>query len=123
MDDFMNEEYNDLFTTTQCPTQQQLLDYVQGRLTPEQQHEVELHLADCEMCSEAVEGLATIKQQEQIPVWLRQMRTQMLRKLRSRKRRKDQVTYYTQLAIIVIVILFILLAAFWAYHFITHRSK
>ncbi|SEW38422.1 Putative zinc-finger [Chitinophaga sp. YR573] len=122
MDDFMNEEYNDLFTTTQCPSQQQLLDYVQGRLTPEQQHEVEIHLADCELCSEAVEGLATIRQKEQIPVWLQQMRNQMLRKLRSRKRRKDQVAYYTQLAIIVIVILFILLAAFWAYHFITHRS-
>nr|WP_240915333.1 zf-HC2 domain-containing protein [Chitinophaga oryziterrae] len=118
----MNEEYNDLFTTTQCPSQQQLLDYVQGRLTPEQQHEVEMHLADCELCSEAVEGLATIKQKEQIPVWLQQMRNQMLRKLRSRKRRKDHVAYYTQLAIIVIVILFILLAAFWAYHFITHRS-
>ncbi|WP_157302684.1 zf-HC2 domain-containing protein [Chitinophaga oryziterrae] len=122
MDNFMNEEYNDLFTTTQCPSQQQLLDYVQGRLTPEQQHEVEMHLADCELCSEAVEGLATIKQKEQIPVWLQQMRNQMLRKLRSRKRRKDHVAYYTQLAIIVIVILFILLAAFWAYHFITHRS-
>jgi anti-sigma factor RsiW len=122
MDDFMNEEYNDLFTTTQCPSQQQLLDYVQGRLTPEQQHEVEMHLADCELCSEAVEGLAAIKQKEQIPVWLQQMRNQMLRKLRSRKRRKDQVAWYTQLAIIVIVILFILLAAFWAYHFITHRS-
>jgi len=122
MDDFMNEEYNDLFTITQCPSQQQLLDYVQGRLTQEQQHEVEMHLADCELCSEAVEGLATIKQKEQIPVWLQQMRNQMLRKLRSRKRRKDQVTYYTQLAIIVIVILFIILAAFWAYHFITHRS-
>jgi anti-sigma factor RsiW len=122
MDNFMNEEYNDLFTTTQCPSQQQLLDYVQGRLTPEQQHEVEMHLADCELCSEAVEGLATIKQKEQIPIWLQQMRNQMLRKLRSRKRRKDQVAYYTQLAIIVIVILFILLAAFWAYHFITHRS-
>jgi anti-sigma factor RsiW len=123
MDDFMNEEYNDLFTTTQCPTQQQLLDYVQGRLTPEQQHEVEMHLADCELCSEAVEGLAAFQQKEQIPVWLQQMRNQMLRKLRSRKRRKDQVTYYTQLAIIVIVILFILLAAFWAFHFITHRTR
>jgi anti-sigma factor RsiW len=122
MDDFMKEEYNDLFTTTQCPTQQQLLDYVQGRLAPEQQHEVELHLADCELCSEAVEGLAAFEKKEQIPGMLKQMKKQMLRKLRTRKRRKEQVTYFTQLAIIVIVILFILLAAFWTYHFVTHRS-
>src|SRR6186713_2783650 len=121
MDDFMKEEYNDLFTTTQCPTQQRLLDYVQGRLTPEQQHEVELHLADCELCSEAVEGLAAFEKKEQIPGMLKQMKKQMLRKLRTRKRRKDQVAYFTQLAIIVIVILFIVLAAFWTYHFVTHR--
>ncbi|WP_143097770.1 anti-sigma factor [Chitinophaga sp. CF118] len=121
MDDFMKEEYNDLFTTTQCPAQQELLDYVQGRLSPEKQHEVELHLADCELCSEAVEGLAAFRQKEQIPGMLKQMKKQVLRKLRTRKRRKDQVAYFTQLAIIALVILFILLAAFWTYHFMTHK--
>jgi hypothetical protein len=74
IDEFMNEEYQDIFTTTACPTQQQLLDYVQGRLSAEQQHEVELHLADCDMCSEAVEGLSAFEQKEKIPVWLRQMK-------------------------------------------------
>jgi anti-sigma factor RsiW len=123
MDDFMNEEYNDLFTTTHCLSQQQLLDYVQGRLSPDQQHKVELHLADCELCSEAVEGLAAFKQKEHIPGIVRQMRGQMMRKLRMRKRRKDQVAYFIQLAVIVIIILFILLAAFWTYHFVTHRTK
>ncbi|PWV51782.1 anti-sigma factor [Chitinophaga sp. S165] len=117
----MNEEYQDIFTTTACPTQQQLLDYVEGRLSAEQQHEVELHLADCEMCSEAVEGLSAIGQKEKIPVWLRQMKWEMLRKLRTRKRRKTQVSYYTELAIIVIVVLFIILGAFWTYHFMTHK--
>ena len=123
MDDLMNDAYNDLFTTTQCPTQQQLLDYVQGRLTPEQQHEVELHLSDCELCSEAIEGLSAFEKKETIPIQLRQMKWQMLRKLKRRKRRKDQVAVYTQLAIIVIIILFILLAAFWTYHFGTHPKQ
>jgi len=117
----MNEEYQDIFTTTACPTQQELLDYVEGRLTPEQQHEVELHLADCELCSEAVEGLSAIEHKEKIPVWLRQMKWEMLRKLRGRKRRKHQISTYIELGIIVIVILFILLAAFWTYHFMSQR--
>ncbi|TWV99485.1 anti-sigma factor family protein [Chitinophaga pinensis] len=118
----MNEEYQDIFTTTACPTQQQLLDYVQGRMTAEEKHEVELHLADCEMCSEAVEGLSAFKEKEKIPVLLRQMKWQMLRKLRTNKRRKHQMAYFTELAIIVIVILFILLAAFWTYHFMSGRK-
>jgi hypothetical protein len=117
----MNEEYKDIFTVTQCPTQQELLDYVQGRLSPEQQHEVELHMADCEMCSEAVEGLTAFEQKEKIPVWLRQMKWEMLRKLRTRKRRHHQTSYFIQLGIIVLVILFILLAAFWTFHFVTHK--
>jgi t-SNARE complex subunit (syntaxin) len=45
----------------------------------------------------------------------------MLRKLRARKRRKTQVSYYIELAIIVIVVLFIVLGAFWTYHFMTHK--
>jgi hypothetical protein len=117
----MNEEYQDIFTATACPTQQQLLDYVQGRLTGEALHEVEHHLADCEMCSEAVEGLSAFEQKEKIPVWLRQMKWEMLRKLRKTRRRKHQMSYFIELAIIVIVTLFILLAAFWTYHFMSGK--
>lgn len=122
MDDFMNDtSFNDIFAATDCPTQQQLLNYVQGRLSPQEKHEIEMHLADCELCSEAVEGLAAFQQQEQIPIWLRQMKMQMLRKLRTRKRRQTQIAHYTQIAIVVIIILFILLAAFWTYHFMTRH--
>lgn len=123
MDDFMNDAYNDLFTATQCPSQQELLDYVQGKLSPEKQHEVELHLSDCELCSEAVEGLSAFEKKEIIPVYLRQMKWQMMKKLRNRKQKQDQIAGHTQLAIICIIILFMLLAAFWAYHFVTHPTK
>jgi len=115
-----NEQYNDLFVTSGCLSQQQLLDYVQHKLSPEQQHEVERHLADCELCSEAVEGLQAIRHKEKIPVWLRQMKWEMIRKLRKRNRRL-KAEYYIQLALVVIVILFLLLAAFWIYHFVTSK--
>jgi hypothetical protein len=123
MDDFMNEAYNDLFTATPCPTQQELLDYVQGKLSAEKQHEIELHLSDCELCSEAVEGLNAFEKKEIIPVYLRQMKWQMLRKLHSKKQAKKQMDTYIQLAIVVIVILFILLACFWTYHFVSHPGR
>ena len=118
----MNEHFNDIFVTTGCPSQQQLLDYVQGKLTAGEQHEVEMHLADCELCSDALEGLAAIKDKEKIPGWIIEMRWSLLKKIHKRYRTRRKTDYYLYLTIIIISILFLLLAFFWAYHFTTvHR--
>ncbi|WP_143308856.1 anti-sigma factor family protein [Chitinophaga vietnamensis] len=118
----MNEHFNDIFITTGCPSQQQLLDYVQGRLSPEEQHEVEMHLADCDLCSEALEGLAAIKDKEKIPGWLREMKWSLLKKLRSRYRQRRKSENHIYLTVIILAILFLLLALFWGFHFATHHK-
>jgi len=111
----MKADLKDIFvTTTQCPTQQELLDYVQGKLDPAAQHEIEKHVADCELCSDALEGLAAIEQKESIPVWVKEMKWQLLRRLRRKNHRKHPANYYIQLALIVLAVLFLLLAGFWA---------
>jgi anti-sigma factor RsiW len=112
-------DFNDIFIpTTQCPAQQQLLDYVQGKLSTAAQHEVEKHVADCELCSDALEGLAAIQQKERIPVWVRQMRWQLMHKLRRRRHRRRPADFYIQLILIVLAVLFLLLAGFWTLYFI-----
>jgi anti-sigma factor RsiW len=112
-------DLNDIFVSTrQCPGQQQLLDYIQGRLSPAEQHEVEKHVADCELCSDAVEGLSAIGQKERIPIWVRQMKWDLLRKLRRRTRRRRPADYYIQLVLIVLAVLFLLLAGFWTMYFV-----
>jgi hypothetical protein len=37
-----------------------LYQYLEGHLPPEASHEAERHLLDCDLCSEALEGLATV---------------------------------------------------------------
>ncbi|MGN7818748.1 anti-sigma factor family protein [Chitinophaga sp. 22536] len=113
----MNEHFNDIFVTTGCPTQQQLLDYVQGKLSAEEQHEVEMHLTDCEFCSEALEGLSNIKDKEKIPVWISEMKWDLLKKLRKKYRTRRKTENYISLAVIILCIIFLVLAIFWAYHF------
>lgn len=116
----MKEDLNDIFVVTgQCPAQQQLLNYVQGKLSAAEQHEVEKHVADCELCSDALEGLAAIPQKERIPVMVRQMKWQLLRKLRKKNHRRKPVDYYIQLVLIVMAILFLMLAAFWMMYFMS----
>lgn len=117
----MQPSFENIFVKTKCPTQQQLLDYVEGRLSGDALHEVEEHLTDCELCNEALEGLAIIQQKEQIPGWLRQMKWEMMRKLRKKNHRRRRPHFYVQLALTILAILFLLLAAFWAYHFFSTR--
>jgi hypothetical protein len=44
-----------------CLTQEQMLGYLDGTLTPAEQHACEVHMADCDMCSDALEGLQLVK--------------------------------------------------------------
>ena len=56
--------YEQLFQAKgDCLTEQQLLDYVYGNLSFEEQHHVEKHLLSCDLCDEAVEGLSLIKEE------------------------------------------------------------
>ena len=91
--------------------------YVQDQLSPEERHKVELHMADGEMCSEAVEGLMAIRQKEQIPVWLRQAKWNVLQQLRRKTHKKRKVNFYLYIAIVALIIIFLVLALFWLFHF------
>lgn len=44
-----------------CLTQDQILGYLDGTLSPREQNTCERHMVDCEMCSDALEGLQLVK--------------------------------------------------------------
>jgi tetratricopeptide (TPR) repeat protein len=54
----MNKKVNHIFTASHCPDETELVEYVKGRMNAGQMHKIEVHLADCEMCSDFVEGLS-----------------------------------------------------------------
>lgn len=49
-----------------CLTEQQLFDYIDGKLTAPEMHRAEKHLLDCELCSDALEGFEKVKQREKV---------------------------------------------------------
>jgi len=51
---------NIIFKTTGCPGREQLLLYTKNELPVTEKHQVEAHLVDCELCSDAVEGFALL---------------------------------------------------------------
>ncbi|WP_109699628.1 anti-sigma factor family protein [Chitinophaga deserti] len=113
----MNDHFADIFTETACPSQDKLMAYVKGELGASERHEVEMHMQDCEMCAEAVEGLSAISRKDQIPGWLRQAKWNVLHTLRRKNRRKKKENYYLYIVIVSLVILFMAIALWWIYHF------
>lgn len=61
----LREQYDFLFDGSGDLTQETLLLYVFGPLENEARQAVELHLADCEMCRDAAEGIALLGTKEQ----------------------------------------------------------
>lgn len=50
------EQINTIFSTSECLTEQELLNYVNNNLTNVERNKVEQHTINCKFCSEALEG-------------------------------------------------------------------
>jgi hypothetical protein len=57
----MNNKLNNIFSETDCLSPEILLAYAENRLNASDRYLVEKHLTDCELCSEALEGLSQVK--------------------------------------------------------------
>ncbi len=56
----MSSRKIEIFKTSDCVDKERLTKYVQGKMTNAEKHIVEKHLTDCELCSDAAEGLAML---------------------------------------------------------------
>ncbi len=118
----MADNLMNIFSGSPCLSQQHLLDYLHGKLSEEEKNAMEQHLAGCELCSDALEGLAAIEHPEQIPVIVQQIRRQMKRELQHHQSGRKKLRLYAWLSAAVIITLLILLVAFFAIHY-TQRHQ
>ena len=88
---------------------QKLMDYLSGKLSQQEQHELEKQMAESELMSDAVEGLSAINDQQNIPAFVEQLNKDLHKQLkqkrarRTRKRFKDNP--YIYLAVILLLAL------------------
>ncbi len=61
----MSDELKNIFNNSACLTQNEMLDYLAGRLHGDRLRKAELHIADCELCADAIEGLSLLTEPEQ----------------------------------------------------------
>lgn len=102
----MNHKYteSDIFKHTECPSDALLLSYVKGKVSKEQKRLIELHLIDCEMCNDMVEGYQRM-QPKHIDSQLELLETKINETIADHKTRGGAASfkwYYAAAAILII---------------------
>ena len=91
---------------------QQLMDYLSGKLSGEALHELEKSMAGDEFLNDAVEGLQQVKNKKNMEAYVEELNASMQKSLdkkkkrRLRRRLKDDP--WTYLAVILVIVLCVL---------------
>lgn len=98
--------------------QETLLLYLQGKLSADQQHEVEKHMLEDDFDTDAVEGLQDVKDQQRILLIVDQLNRDLKKRTEKKKsdRQKRQLSNPWWLYITVVIILLLVIISFFIIH-------
>ena len=106
----MKENLKDILSHLHSDVPQEtLLKYLQGKLSAEEQHELEMNLLDDPFEADAAEGLSAIQDQQTIPTLVNQLNRELKKKTERRKkwsfRREAKLESWLLIAVILILLL------------------
>lgn len=90
--------------------QQTLLLYLQGKLSAEQQHEVEKQMMDNDFESDALEGLQDFKNKKNINLLVEQLNKDLKKRTEKKKRSRQKLQVHIDPWVIVSIVIILLLA-------------
>jgi predicted secreted protein len=108
----MSENYKDILSNLNTEVDQELLlQYLQGKLSEEQKHEVEKQLAQGDFEDDALEGLQEFKDVAQLQYMAEMLNRDLKKKTTKKKNRREKMKIKDQPWLWVsILILFLLVA-------------
>ena len=93
---------------------QQLMDYLAGRLSEDEKHQVEMQLANNDFMNDAVEGLENVKDKKDINFFVEQLNRDLHKKLLQKRHKKQKRKLLQQRWVYAAIILILaLLIATW----------
>lgn len=69
---------------------EQLINYLEGNLSDEERHAIELQMLEDDFANDAVEGLGNITNKAQLTTYVEQLNRQLQKNINSKKKRKDK---------------------------------
>ena len=93
---------------------QKLMDYLSGKLSAEEKHELEKQMNDSDFVNDAVEGLQDVKNKKELSILVEQLNADLHKQLNKKKKRKLKRALKEQpwLYITIIIILFLIIIGF-----------
>ncbi len=85
-----NNLLNILSNSSKDIDNQQLMDYLAGKLSEEEKQQIEMQLADSDFMSDAVEGLDDVKDKKDINLYVEQLNRDLHKKLLQKKHKKKK---------------------------------
>ncbi|MEI6946504.1 hypothetical protein V9K67_04830 [Paraflavisolibacter sp. H34] len=94
--------------------QEALLQYLQGKLAPERQHELEMHLQDNEFDADALEGLQQFQSTHQVQSVVDQLNRDLKKKTRKKQALREKLRLKNDpwLLITVLILLLLIIISF-----------
>ena len=105
-----NEIINILANSNKDIDNQKLMDYLSGKLSGEEKHEIEKIITDSPLINDAVEGLEQFKNKKDLSAFVEQLNAdlhkQLLKKAQRKQKRKlrDPVWLYLAIALILLLV-------------------
>ena len=116
----MQKNLKDILSTLNTDVDQEtLLLYLQNKLNEEQKHQVEMRLMENEFAMDALDGLQTVKDKQQVSYMVEMLNRDLKAKTEKKKKRRRKLELKDQS--LVYVAIFILLILIVISYLIIHR--
>jgi len=112
----MADELLDIFSDGKDKiSHQKLMNYLEGKLSPEEMHEVEKEMLDSGMTSDAIEGLQSVSDTGKLRNYEKDLQRKLKQQLQKRDKRRSakKIKEMPWIYIFIVIILLLALVAFW----------
>ena len=106
----------------QSPSEDELIQYLQENLLPEEMHEIEMQMANSAFVNDAVEGLQAFQDKENIAKITQELNKELIKKTSKKEKRKG-LKYYQQQDWIQLITIIILLLCLLSYFMVQFYKK
>lgn len=103
---------NNILPNFSSVTDEQMLNYLKGNLSPEELHEIEKLMVESDFVNDAVEGLQNFDSDTKMEAYVKQLNTQLHQQLSDRKAKKEKRSIknmqWTLIAVVIVLLLCLL---------------